>query len=404
MADKAIQDLQRIDKLEANDLLVVGDASNGYNAFAATGTVVGKLIREQAAEAINEIEAKVSEAQNSAEQANASATASKQSEQNAASSADQSATSAQASGESAERAAASADTAAENSTLSRSWAVGGTGVRPGEDADNAKYWAEQANAAAGGGVSSFNGRSGFVIPQPGDYTAEMVKAIPEIAGAVAGEFPVMTETGGLLSSGKKPADFAPAGFGLGESCLEITDWNTATKNGWYRTTTYDPNNNAPDATAWYGYTVFYSTELLIQVAYHVDTDTEWRGATRFRRNDVWSPWAYFQYPLKPGVEYRTTEMFDGKYVYAKAINMGNLAQGKVTVSHWITGFSRAVRFSGICSNSTCIPTELFFGQSGNYVRAYMNVSTATLEVNAPDVSNLTSITATLVMYYTKSTD
>ena len=32
----------------------------------------------------------------------------------------------------------------------RSWAVGGTGTRQGEDTNNAKYWSEQAEAAAGG--------------------------------------------------------------------------------------------------------------------------------------------------------------------------------------------------------------------------------------------------------------
>lgn len=197
---------------------------------------------------------------------------------------------------------------------------------------------------------------------------------------------------------------APIGYGLGEICTKISDWNTAIKNGWYKTTTYNPDNNAPDAVAWYGYTVCYDTNLLVQTAYHIDNDTEYRGARRFLYNDVWSPWAYFQYPLKLGIEYRTTEMFGSKYVYAKAISMGNLAQGKINVAHGITNFSRAVRFSGSCSNSTCIPTELFYGQSNNYIRAYMNTTYATLEVNAPDVSDVTSITATLVMYYTKSID
>ena len=59
---------------------------------------------------------------------------------------------------------------------SESWAVGGTGTREGEDTNNAKYWSEQAAAAAGGGVTSFKGRTGSVIPASGDYTAEMVGA------------------------------------------------------------------------------------------------------------------------------------------------------------------------------------------------------------------------------------
>lgn len=39
---------------------------------------------------------------------------------------------------------------------------------------SAAYWAGQAQQAAGGGVVSFNGRAGSVVPQAGDYDKEMV--------------------------------------------------------------------------------------------------------------------------------------------------------------------------------------------------------------------------------------
>ena len=72
-------------------------------------------------------------------------------------------------------AADSADDATDSATLSKSWAVGGTGKRENEDVNNAKYWASIAGAAAGGGVLSFNGRSGFVVPADGDYKSEQIK-------------------------------------------------------------------------------------------------------------------------------------------------------------------------------------------------------------------------------------
>jgi hypothetical protein len=65
----------------------------------------------------------------------------------------------------AEQAARSASTYAE------SWAVGGTGTREGEDTNNAKYWSEQAQSAVAG-VTSFNGRTGAVVPESGDYTTQ----------------------------------------------------------------------------------------------------------------------------------------------------------------------------------------------------------------------------------------
>ena len=85
--------------------------------------------------------------------------------------------------ESAAAAAQSATQVAANSKTAESWAVGGTGTREGEDSNNAKYWCESAQAIAGGGVTSFNGRGGIVKPQKGDYTAEMVGA--DVSGAAA---------------------------------------------------------------------------------------------------------------------------------------------------------------------------------------------------------------------------
>lgn len=86
---------------------------------------------------------------------------------------------AQQAAEAAQAAAETAETGAEESaTLSKSWAVGGTGTRPGEDTNNAEYWAGQAAAAAGGGVISFNGRTGTVLPQERDYDPHMVGARP----------------------------------------------------------------------------------------------------------------------------------------------------------------------------------------------------------------------------------
>ena len=124
-------------------------------------------------------------AASSASAAAGSATAAGTSENNAAGSASASAGSATASAGSAANAAGSA-------VLSESWAVGHTGTRTGEDTNNAKYWSEQAQAAAGGGVSSFNGRNGAVIPQSGDYTAQMVGALP-------GDTPIPSKTSDLTN-------------------------------------------------------------------------------------------------------------------------------------------------------------------------------------------------------------
>ena len=116
---------------------------------------------------------KAESAQSAAESAAASASGSASA---AASSASAAALSEDAAAEYEAGAKTAAASAAANGKLSESWAVGGTGTRTGEDTNNAKYWAMAAQGAAGGGVTSFNGRGGAVVPKQGDYTAAMVGA------------------------------------------------------------------------------------------------------------------------------------------------------------------------------------------------------------------------------------
>ena len=85
---------------------------------------------------------------------------------NAASSADQSATAASGSASQASAAATAAAGSAAGaeaaSKTAQSWAVGGTNTRPGEDTDNAKYWAKQAEAVVGGDFATKNEAQGYV--------------------------------------------------------------------------------------------------------------------------------------------------------------------------------------------------------------------------------------------------
>lgn len=78
----------------------------------------------------------------------------------------------------ADRAESIADTVQDEVDLAHDWAVKMDGMVNGEDY-SAKYWAAQAENAAAGGVTSFNGRAGIVSPQTGDYTVEQVTgAVP----------------------------------------------------------------------------------------------------------------------------------------------------------------------------------------------------------------------------------
>ena len=65
----------------------------------------------------------------------------------------------------ANAASASATTATSKATLAESYAVGGTGTRPGEDTDNAKYYKEQAAAIA---AQQLGGLTDVTITNPTD--------------------------------------------------------------------------------------------------------------------------------------------------------------------------------------------------------------------------------------------
>ena len=170
-------------------------AQAAKDAQTAAETAQGKAedaqnAAETAQAAAETAQGKAETAQSKAEaarDASRAAQAAAQTAQGKAETAQSKAEDAQSAAEASETAAAeyesgaksAAVTAAAGGNMAKSWAVGGTGTREGEDTDNAKYWAKAAQGAAGGGVTSFNGRSGAVAPQAGDYTAAMVGADPQ---------------------------------------------------------------------------------------------------------------------------------------------------------------------------------------------------------------------------------
>ena len=135
----------------------------------------------------------------SAEYADRAESASSSAEQSASLAAEKSeyaissAKSAKKSAENAANVKASIDISEGNATsaaaVAKSWAVGPSSTEEiGTDTNNAKHWAEIAkNNVSSAGVNSWNGRSGAVTPQEGDYTAEMVGALPSEGTAVAAD-------------------------------------------------------------------------------------------------------------------------------------------------------------------------------------------------------------------------
>ncbi len=160
------------------------EAANATAQSAKTAAETANSSAQTAKTAAEAAQSAAETAQGKAETAQTAAEAANSSAQSAKTAAETANTNAQAAKTAAESAKESVEDA---STLSESWAVGGTGTRTGENTNNAKYWCMAAQGAAGGGVSSFNGRSGVVSAQTGDYTADMVGADAEGAAAAVQE-------------------------------------------------------------------------------------------------------------------------------------------------------------------------------------------------------------------------
>lgn len=96
------------------------------------------------------------------------------------------------------QATAQAAAAAGSAQTAESWAVGGTGTREGENTNNAKYWAEQAQAVVGGDFATKTEAQGYVADHNQSATAH--SDIREAVSKAAKVFIIdATLAGGTLS-------------------------------------------------------------------------------------------------------------------------------------------------------------------------------------------------------------
>ena len=273
---------------------------------------------------------------NAAARSAESASASAQTAQSAASSAGTAASIASSAATAAVQSAASVDGI--NKTA-QSWAVGGTGTRPGEDSDNAKYWAKQAEAVVGGDFATKNEAQGYVTAHNKDTAAH-----PGLRAAVAGSVRY-DEAQSLTDEQKAQArgniNAAPGGFGLGGNTKFLTaddDLNSVLTTGWYSWAWNNHPKNAPDNN-WRDYGTamhVFSTApgaYAIQTVYDLSDDITHGCAIQrtmyvLSSGNIYYPWEWINPPMQLGVEYRTTERFLGKPVYVKAVDCGEITNGK----------------------------------------------------------------------------
>lgn len=179
---------------------------------------------------------------------------------------------------------------------------------------------------------------------------------------------------------------APAGYGLGAEATELVasdDLDNETNNGWYRWGNSVPAN-APVMNNYggrgYGYMrVDNSTASnCIQTVYTCYSGMENCRQMRAKIGGVWKPWEWVNPPMMLGVEYRTTERWNGKVVYTKAISVGAAAEGNYVVNDTSSaGVTRVLRYCGsLGTNALPLPeysTWLRVGDNGGQLSVVVNI-------------------------------
>ena len=111
---------------------------------------------------------------------------------------------------------------------------------------------------------------------------------------------------------------APAGFGLGLSGPPATDdCNTATKNGWYHV--YGGTLNKPFGQVGALLVACRASSQMYQLFFVGETYGTGGSCiiVRSMYGGEWGPWEWVSPPMELGVEYRTTERYQGKPVHKK---------------------------------------------------------------------------------------
>lgn len=214
-----------------------------------------------------------------------------------------------------------------------------TSAYSGEEIDAA---VKKVSEGLAGGVASFNGRTGAVLPQSGDYNATQIP--------VSGEPEAETVAAALSNK-------APAGYGFGDAIQEIATTSAEESYETYCAKVDAVLDEMPDKTAKlvraYPPAVYGKAGTTVSLLYKSganyvvlsnigSADTAlcgWRMIKLKKSSSdpsAWQPFEWEHPPMQLGVEYRTTERYNSKPVYKKAINTGALSAGtSKSVAHGV---------------------------------------------------------------------
>jgi hypothetical protein len=187
---------------------------------------------------------------------------------------------------------------------------------------------------------------------------------------------------------------APAGYGFGEQVAKAQDWNHH-----YRTGVYKERTNSPDGNAlWYGISCVSSYGEVTNIAFNPNTTNGSTMAIRHHKGTTPFAWEYVNPPMLEGVEYRTTERFNGKPVYARLINCGSLPNANFKNFYIAPNILDIVRIDGYLEHNANYTDKIPISQVTNAdIRLYTDT---TLQIIT--TSDQSAWDAHIAVYYTLS--
>lgn len=182
---------------------------------------------------------------------------------------------------------------------------------------------------------------------------------------------------------------APDGHGLGKKSSEMKIYSTPEElddlkaAGWYsyyNETAYACGYAGTQyggilvIPAMYGYTQFFfcRSHYEAYLKRHYDSSS-----------GLWGVWEWVNPPMKEGVEYRTTERYNGNPVYTKLVDCGNLPNTESKrVGHGASDVKNVIRITGTTSTGHSIPYYYTDGEILMYANSTGIWITTTFDASA----------------------
>lgn len=211
---------------------------------------------------------------------------------------------------------------------------------------------------------------------------------------------------------RKNINAVPGGFGIGETPKYIADANDAVKNGRYAIDSSTLNLPEPRVPFWnYSYIdVYTGARPDVYIKQTITSPYQsWHQCevTRcfYSPRGGWQPWEWINPPMLLGTEYRTTERYLGKPVYAQLIDFGygpNNANAHVTKT--IENIDTIVRWSGTSSDGTAFPFANHMYSPAYVLDGIVYKGSNALHIDLYTNENKSKVHLYVSVFYTKNLD